>query len=127
MVEVFIVEDDSSLQMLYKLLLTSNGLKILDTASNGEEAIQKFKDFKKKPDIILMDHRMPNKSGLEAIVEILEIENKTSIIFVSADKSVRNQALEAGALDFIEKPFDSKVLIKKIQKVMTAKKKPLIT
>ena len=127
MVEVFIVEDDSSLQRLYKLLLTSNGLKILDTASNGEEAIQKFKDFKKKPDIILMDHRMPNKSGLEAIIEILEIENKTSIIFVSADKSVRNQALEAGASDFIEKPFDSKVLIKKIQKVMTAKKKLLIT
>ena len=116
--KVFIVEDEDSLQFLYKQILTLNGFDILDSAINGEEAISKFRAFSEKPDIILMDHRMPLKNGLDASKEILLLDNKARIIFVSGDDSVKEEALSIGAIDFLNKPLDISELIKHIYKVM---------
>ncbi len=55
-----------------------------------------FKSFLKKPDIILMDHRMPKKNGIEASKEILKINGKTKIIFLSADSSIKEEVLSIG-------------------------------
>jgi two-component system chemotaxis response regulator CheY len=57
------------------------------------------------PDIIIMDHRMPNKDGVETTKEILQINPNTKIIFASADTAVRDAALASGALSFLSKPF----------------------
>ena len=75
MAKIFIIEDDPTLQSTYNELLTISGHDIQGIASNGEEAIKMFKSFspEQKPDIILMDHRMPIKNGLETTKEILEI------------------------------------------------------
>ena len=48
-----------------------------------------------------MDHRMPSKDGIEVTEEILSINPNTKIIFVSADYSIRDKALEVGAIDFL--------------------------
>jgi CheY-like chemotaxis protein len=108
---VFIVEDEPFLQYLYESLLKKAGFVVMSTAKNGEEAINKFRVFPNKPDFILMDHRMPIKSGLEAMEEILRTKPPSKIIFVSADRSIKEKALSSGAVGFLEKPFDSADLI----------------
>ena len=92
-ITIFIVEDDLSLQLLYKKILVLNGFEVIATANNGEEAISMYKSFLEKPDIILMDHRMPIKNGIEALREILQLDNHSRIIFASADNTVKEEAL----------------------------------
>ena len=75
-----------------------------------------YKSFSEKPDIILMDHRMPIKNGIETLREILQIDNHSKIIFMSADNSVKEEALSLGAISFKDKPFTSKRLIENIHK-----------
>ncbi|KKK92353.1 hypothetical protein LCGC14_2703770, partial [marine sediment metagenome] len=87
-------------------------------ALNGKVAVEKFKSFDTKPDLILMDHRMPIKNGLDAMVEILEISNNVKILFASADVSVKKKALSLGACDFLDKPFKMQRLLNTIEKVM---------
>ena len=99
-------------------MLTAFGHKILAVAKNGEEAVQKYKNFPFKPDIIIMDHRMPIKNGIEATEEILEINNDANIIFASADKEARQKAELLGALSFKTKPFSNEKLLRNIDKAL---------
>jgi len=89
-------------------------------AEDGEEAIRMFKSFEKKPKIILMDHRMPVKSGLEATKEILQMDKKVKIIFISADLSIKEEALSMGAFSFWDKPFSIDQLIEEIKSAIEA-------
>ena len=99
------MDDDNSLQLLYKKFLSLANYEVIGVANNGEQALIMFKSFSKKPDIILMDHRMPVKNGIETAKELLEGNGSLKIIFASADRSVREEALSIGAVSFIEKPF----------------------
>ena len=94
------------------------GHEIVAKAFNGEEAIEIYRSFQNAPDIILMDHRMPSKDGLETTKEILSINPNCKIVFVSADYSVRDKALDVGAIDFLEKPIDFNTLIRMIAKYL---------
>ena len=105
MVKVFIVDDDQSLQRLYILILKEAGFEIIDTALNGKAAVDKYRRFNDKPDIILMDHRMPIKNGIDAMKEILEINKHEKIIFASADITIKQSVLSLGAYAFLDKPF----------------------
>ena len=88
----------------------------MEIANNGEEAISKCQTFNPKPDLIIMDHRMPIKNGLEATKEILKLDKSARIIFASADKSIKSEALSTGALMFKEKPFSISDLLDSIEK-----------
>ncbi|TFF99603.1 MAG: response regulator [Promethearchaeota archaeon] len=111
MKSIFIVEDDSSIKKIYEKFLKLRGYDVIDTASNGQEAVEKFKNFEKKPNVILMDHRMPILSGIDATKQILEISNTSHIIFISADRSVKQEALSLGVTSFLEKPISLNNLI----------------
>lgn len=117
MVKIFIVDDDQSLQRLYTLILTEAGFEIIDTAFNGKIAVEKYNTLEEKPDIVLMDHRMPIKNGLDAMTEILHLNNHVKIIFASADISIKQKALSLGACAFLDKPFNMRKLISIIQKI----------
>ncbi|GAF94965.1 unnamed protein product, partial [marine sediment metagenome] len=116
---ILIVEDDLSLQRLYGMILENAGFQIIGSANNGEDAIKMYKSFSLKPEIILMDHRMPIKNGIEATIEILQINNSSKIIFASADNSVKKKALSIGATSFLEKPFELNTLISEIDKALS--------
>ncbi len=118
MTSIFIVEDDLSLQRLYEMMLTTFGFKVVDKASNGKEAIEKFKSLSPKPDVILMDHRMPGKNGIDTAIELLKINSHIKILFASADNSIKGRALEIGAISFIEKPFSVIQLQNEINRVV---------
>ncbi len=119
-IKVFIVEDEVCIQTLYKRFFSLLDVDLIDIASNGEEAIEMFKDFHSKsdvPDIIIMDYQMPIKNGIEATREILQIDRKVKIIFISADESIRELALSIGAYSFITKPFRLKTIIEIIEEI----------
>lgn len=94
-----------------------SGYQVIGEAKNGEEAISLFNSFQKKPDIVLMDYRMPIKNGIEATKKILKIYSKSKIIFTSADNSIKQEALSIGAKSFLDKPFSITDLIIEIKKV----------
>ncbi|MHA1783848.1 MAG: response regulator [Candidatus Helarchaeota archaeon] len=112
------VDDDDSLRIVYKELLELNGFKIVDTARNGEEAIQILKKMKVPPDVIVMDHRMPIMSGIQATKEITKMNKNINIIFASADSRIKNFVFKLGVKDFLLKPFSCKRLISSIKHVM---------
>ncbi|MFW9881347.1 MAG: response regulator [Candidatus Thorarchaeota archaeon] len=118
MVSILIVDDEPSIQFTFKQILLAYGYKIAGIANNGEEAVNLFKSLLKKPDIILMDYRMPIKNGLEATKEILQMDNNINIIFTSADCSIKDAVLSLGAVGFQEKPFKIEKLIEIIQKTL---------
>jgi len=91
----------------------------MGSAKNGEEAVSMYKRFPVKPDVILMDHRMPIKNGLDASREILEMDGHSIIILASADKSVRKEALSMGILSFKDKPFTLQRLFDNIEKALS--------
>ena len=108
MIKVFIVDDDQSLQRLYGLILKEAGFEIIGTAINGKDAIEKYTNLEGRPDLVLMDHRMPIKNGLDAMVEIL----------TSADMSVKQKAISLGAVAFLDKPFKMQHLLITIRKIV---------
>ncbi len=91
-------------------------------AENGVKAVDMFKSFSNKPKIILMDHRMPEKSGIEATKEILQIDKRVKIIFFSADVSIEEEAYSIGAFSFNVKPFTITCLIDEIKKALESYK-----
>ena len=108
---VLIAEDDRDLQKLYELILEMAGFHVIGLANNGDEAIQMFKIFPKKPDLIILDYRMPIKNGIEALQEILSIDIQSRVIFASADKTIKKKVYSQGAKGFLCKPFTHKKLI----------------
>lgn len=106
------------LRLFYRDIIEESGFEVVGIARNGEEAVSMYKQFVEKPSIIIMDHRMPVKNGVEALKEILRFDNSAMIIFASADSSVREEVLSLGACSFKQKPFDIDYLISNIDKAL---------
>jgi two-component system chemotaxis response regulator CheY len=117
MTSVMVVEDEEFLQDLYREVLALRGVEVVATASNGEEAVATFRGMPKRPQIILMDHRMPVKNGLDAMREILTIDPGVQVVFLTADYSVAKQAMRDGAAGYISKPFQMDALLKAVDHV----------
>ncbi len=114
LIKILVVDDDHAILGLYRLILNEFGLEKIETATNGKAAVEKVKNCSDKPDVIIMDHRMPIMNGIDAMKHILNIEKNIEIIFISADVSVKEVALSIGAKIFLKKPFD----INKLQTIL---------
>jgi two-component system chemotaxis response regulator CheB len=105
MTGVLIVEDSLVSQKVIKLNIEKqSNIKILGIARNGFEAVEKAREL--DPDIIIMDLCMPKMDGLEALNEIIK-EKNIPIIFLSAQVNMKENALNSGAVSFIEKNSDN--------------------
>ena len=109
MVNIYIVEDDKNLQELYTMFLTKMGHRIVGQSFNGEEAlVDLYLNFeRKKPEILIVDHHMPVKSGLELIADLYELDwiNETKILFISSANQSEINAYETGIAKYVTKPF----------------------
>ena len=112
---ILIADDLKTNRMLAKKTLSSEGYKIIE-ATNGIEAVEKARKY--QPDLILIDGMMPKMTGFEAISLIKEFDELKEIpilMFTSLDnKKDKIKAFEAGANDYILKPFMIEELIRKI-------------
>ncbi len=118
MEEIFIVEDNPSIHYFYKRMLKLNGYKVVGIAEDGVEAVEMFNSFSNKPKVILMDHRMPEKSGIEAAKEILQIDKRVKIVFLTGDASIEEMAYSIGVFSFNVKPFTLNDLMNEIKRAI---------
>ncbi|AZO93344.1 response regulator [Halocella sp. SP3-1] len=104
--KILIVDDAAFMRLTLKNLIEEIGYEVIGEATNGEEAVAKYADL--QPDIVTMDITMPEMSGLEALKEIISIDDTASIIMCSAmgQQTMVLDAIKSGAKDFIVKPFN---------------------
>jgi CheY-like chemotaxis protein len=117
MVTILIVDDDLILHKVLGRILEISGFDVV-SAYDGEQAIEAVRKMNPKLHLILMDHRMPIMSGIIATREITSFDNTIPIIFVSADESIKSEALAAGAKRFLTKPVRKETLIDAIGDVL---------
>lgn len=118
MARILLVDDEPYIQALYGDILERAGHDVVDTAYNGEEAVLKYEMLDPPPELVVMDHRMPIKNGLDATREIVAIDPKALVLFVSADQTVRDKVAAVGAVGFIEKPFNIVSLLETIERLV---------
>jgi len=105
-IKVLVVDDSAFMRKIISDILESDeGIKVIDTARNGYEAVEKAKNF--NPDVITLDVEMPVMDGLACLKELLK-EKHYSIVMLSSltreGEKATIEALENGAIDFITKP-----------------------
>ena len=115
---VLIVDDAPIIRMMLRGILIDSGYEIVGEASDGMEAVGMFKEM--NPDLVSMDILMPEKNGIEAIREIIEINPEAKIVVVTGveQKESLEKALAAGAVDHIFKPFEADQVISVFQKAL---------
>lgn len=116
---VLIVDDAAFMRMMIKDILTKNGYEVTGEAENGEEAIEKYKEL--TPDLVTMDITMPEKDGIAALKEIKEIDGEAIVIMCSAmgQQAMVIDAIQAGAKDFIVKPFQADRVMEAVSKALS--------
>ena len=110
---ILVVDDEPQITRVLKTTLSSQGYGIR-TASDGEEALQAMSEW--PPDLIVTDLRMPHMDGLELCREVRKTSQVPIIVLsVKGEDSIKVQALDAGADDYVTKPFSMTELTARIR------------
>ena len=119
---VLIIEDDDSNRRILEVTIRGLGFQVV-TAMNGEEGYQLA--TQKKPDLIIMDVMMPKMSGLDTLRQLRMdahlAETPVLVVSAKAAETDRQNAFDAGATDFITKPFRVKTVQEAIEKYLPTK------
>lgn len=120
MTKVLIADDAAFVRARNSRLLSEAGYEIAE-ASNGEEAVRRYGTF--RPDVVLMDITMPVMDGLDALREIRRLDDAARVIMCSAlgQQAVVLQAIKAGSVDFIVKPFAPEKLLEALKRHLNRK------
>ncbi len=115
---VILVDDSKMSRNMLRAILEEAGYSIIAEASNGQEAIEAYKQH--KSDLITLDVTMPVMDGIEALKHLLEIDPAVKAIMITAagQQSKLIEALKYGAKRFITKPFEKDEIINNIREVM---------
>ncbi len=123
MYKIIVVDDDAIALEYTRVILSGNGLKV-NAMCSGYDLLEYIKDH--IPDLILMDIVMPGMDGFEAYQKLYEFEEEqgrdhTPVIFMTGedDSTIEQKGLMIGASDFIRKPINREVLLKRVQNILT--------
>lgn len=118
MPKVLIVDDAAFMRMMIKEILSKNNFEVVGEASDGKEAIQQYKDL--NPDLVTMDITMPEMDGITSLKEIKKFDPEAKVVMCSAmgQQSMVIDAIQAGAKDFIVKPFQAERVLEAINKTL---------
>jgi len=116
---ILIVDDAAFMRMMIKDILTKNGYEIAGEAENGAVAVEKYQEL--SPDLTTMDITMPVKDGITAVKEIVKFDSQANIIMCSAmgQQAMVVDAIQAGAKDFIVKPFQPDRVLEAVRKALS--------
>lgn len=103
--KILVVDDEVSVCKVLKKFLEARGFEVFE-AYNGDECVETYK--RERPDVVLLDVRMPGKDGLETLHELMVHDPRAKVIMVTAvhEEELARNALTEGALDYITKPID---------------------
>ena len=115
---ILIVDDAAFMRMMIKDILTKNGFEVVGEAADGLQAVEKYKEV--NPDLVTMDITMPEMDGITSLKEIKKIDPAAKIIMCSAmgQQAMVIDAIQAGAKDFIVKPFQADRVLEAIKKTL---------
>jgi len=120
--KILIVDDAAFMRMMIKNILLKNGFEVTGEAENGNQALESYKE--NRPDLVTMDITMPEMDGIETVKAIKAMDASANIIMCSAmgQQSMVMDAIQAGAKDFVVKPFQQDRLLQAIERVLSRSK-----
>ncbi len=118
MANILIVDDAAFMRMMLKDILSKNGYNIAGEATNGMEAVEKYKEI--NPDLVTLDITMPELDGIGALKAIKQINPDAKVIMCSAmgQQAMVLESIQAGAKDFIVKPFQADRVLESVSKAI---------
>jgi two-component system KDP operon response regulator KdpE len=113
---ILVVDDEPQIRRIMRTTLTTAGYEV-DDAKTGEEALIKVRDY--RPDLVLLDINMPGMGGL-ATCKALRVDPNVAIVMLTVHdtEAAKVEALDAGADDFVSKPFGTPELLARIRAVL---------
>ena len=116
---ILVVDDAAFMRMMIKDILAKNGYDVVGEAADGQQAVEKYKEL--HPDLVTMDITMPEMDGITALKEIKKINPNSKVIMCSAmgQQAMVIDAIQAGAKDFIVKPFQADRVLEAISKTLS--------
>ena len=116
---VLVCDDAAFMRSLLSDILDRGGFDVVGEAGSGSEAVDKFRVL--RPDLVTMDILMPDMGGIDAVREIVRIEPGARVLMCSAmgQHSLLLEAIQAGAKDFILKPFQPSRVLEAVHRVLT--------
>ena len=117
---VLIVDDSMFIAKQLGQILTSEGFEVVGTAPDGMQGLEKYKELMPNIDLVTMDITMPEMNGIDAVKAIKKLDPAARIIMCSAmgQQAMVIDAIQAGARDFIVKPFQPNRVIEAVQKAL---------
>jgi two-component system chemotaxis response regulator CheY len=118
MARVLIADDASFMRQMIREIIEPEGYEVVGEATDGMEAVEQYEQL--HPDLVTMDIVMPKRSGIDAVRGILEKTPDARVVMCSAlgQETLVMEALQAGAKDFIVKPFKPDNVLSTLQKVL---------
>ena len=115
---VLIADDASFMRQMIREILEPEGFEIAGEAANGIEAVEQYQAV--QPDLVTMDIVMPKRSGIDAVRDILELDPLAQVVMCSAlgQEALVTEALQAGARDFIVKPFQPDAVVATLRRLV---------
>ena len=115
---ILVVDDAAFMRMMLKDILTKGGYEVVGEAADGIEALSKYNEL--KPDLVTLDITMPNKDGIAALKDIKAADPGALCIMCSAmgQQAMVIESIQAGAIDFIVKPFQADRVVDAIKKII---------
>ena len=117
---ILIVEDDATIRTILEMALLGAGFKEVKSAARGDEGLAEAKRW--KPDLILLDLMLPGLDGFTVAQRIRETDGLSATRIIMLTARTQNEdivrGLEAGADDYVTKPFDRKVLLARVRAVL---------
>jgi two-component system chemotaxis response regulator CheY len=116
---VLVVDDAIFMRKMISDILEGNGMEIVGEADTGALAVEKYKEL--KPDLVTMDIIMPEMNGIDAVRQIMSNDSQARIVMCSAlgQQALVQDALTAGAKDFLIKPFNPSRVIEVVTKILS--------
>ena len=116
---ILVVDDAAFMRMMIKNIITKQGYEVAGEAENGKQAVVLYSEL--KPDLVTMDITMPEMDGIESVKAIRSIDPGANIIMCSAmgQQTLVMDAIQAGAKDFIVKPFQQERILQAIERVLS--------
>lgn len=115
---VLVCDDAIFMRTMIGDILNQAGFEIIGEAESGLQAVQKYREL--KPDLVTMDIVMPDMGGIEAVREICKQDPDAKILMCSAmgQQALVVEAIQAGAKDFVVKPFQPSRVLEAVQRVL---------
>jgi two-component system, chemotaxis family, chemotaxis protein CheY len=115
---ILVVDDAAFMRKMVSDALTKGGHEVVGEAGNGDEAIVRFQEL--KPELTTLDITMPEKDGLSALREIVQLDPGARVIMCSAlgQESKVLESIKLGAKDFVVKPFQADRVLEAVAKAL---------